>query len=212
MKKTLLISLICIVSFQFINAQDVSEETDSTFGFRKGDFTISGSLQIINNSTKNNFNPNFETDSKDFRFNPSFGYAISDHFILNTGLTIRSFKPEFADVSGFGWLVGTTYVFSPQKKFTFTLNFNAYFDKTEWDYSERLQDVYDLTQNSFRLQLIPGINFFLSENFALVFNVGEISYATSDTDAALPIRESESNRTVFDINLSNVQIGGIIRF
>lgn len=206
MKKALLFFAFAILSVTFINAQETEEETEdlSTYSFSKGDVYISGSINYRKQKRET-------SERSDTRFGSSVGYFVSDHFAINAGLILGSINSESAsnltEASTFGWSIGASYVFTPEHRFSFILDFNAGSEKTDVE-STTVNDYYF---KQFRMEISPKINYFLSEKFALQISLGALSYA--DNQNNINIQDAfESTNTGLNLNLSNVSLGAIYKF
>jgi len=161
--------------FFFSNAQN-----DKSIGFENGDFFISGNVGF--SSFKNR-----DTDLKatEFRIIPEAGYFISDHIALGLELGYLNVNIEAIDtVNGItgvidqeanSFLAGvySRYYFTPQKVFSFFGSLGLdYIDSKQ----EQLGGNTDIEIDVFRVGLDTGINYFLSNSFALTTTIGILSY------------------------------------
>lgn len=200
MKRIQLLFAIALFSITTINAQE-----DETYGFSKGDTYITGLV---------NFNTFKQGDVKttNFNFQPSVGYFVSDNIALSGGLIIGSSNtdapaPTFtSDNTRFGGSIGASYFFTPSNRFSFLLSLQGTYEHVKAEVSN-LPD--DIKINTFGVAFTPGVNYFLSENFALTATVGALSYVTSKQDTAGAERLSQFG---LNLDLSNIGFGATYKF
>lgn len=200
MKKLLSLLALSLLSISISSAQ---EEEDQEFGFVKGDVFLTGSISYSNSTNAN-------IERKSFDFVPSASFFISDHFSINGGLLIGSEKSEnllsgnrFDDKS-FGFVVGASYYFNTDERFTFLLNLSAAYQSV--DFTDTAG--FETKINETAVALAPGINYFLSDRFALQATLGAINYGkVTNDDGVYP----ESDRFAIALDLSNIGFGVIYR-
>ena len=200
MKRVLLLFAITIASITTANAQE-----EDNYGFSKGDTYITGHI---------NFNTTKQGDVKttNFNFQPSIGYFVSENIALNGSLLIGSSDTDApaqiftSDNTRYGGSVGASYYFTPSNRFSFLLSLHGTYEHITAKNSNIPNDV---KFNTFGIALTPGVNYFLSENFALSASTGALSYTTSKQD----ISGAESlNQFGLNFNLSNISFGATYRF
>lgn len=194
MKKLLLSAAIAVLGLSQINAQD-----GTTGGFSNGDLYVSGSLGV--NSSKQG---DFKRNSLDF--SPSVGYFVSDNIALEFNLLVGSTKDEDDDkTSRFGAGVGATYFFTPASQFSFTIGAGAAYitDTNKPDGGPNSK------YNTFGLAIAPGLNYFISDKFALRASIAALSYTSGKAD--FPGAEAE-NEFGLNADLSNVNFGVTYKF
>lgn len=194
MKKLLLSAAIAVLGLSQVNAQD-----DVTGGFNNGDLYVSGSLGF--NSTKQG---DFKSSGVDF--SPSVGYFISDNIALELNLLIGSTKDEDDDKNtSIGAGLGANYFFTPTNQFSFTLGAGvAYINDTY-----KPNGGSDSEFNTFTIAITPGINYFISSQFALRASVAALSFSSGKAD--FPGAEA-TNDFGLNANLSDVNFGVTYKF
>lgn len=195
MKKLLLSAVIAVLGLSQVNAQD----EDATGGFNNGDLYVSGSLGF--DSSKQG---DFKSNSLDF--SPSVGYFVSDNIALELNLLVGSTKDVDDDkTSRVGGGLGATYFFTPSNQFSFTLGAGfAYVSDTN-----KPDGGPDFKVNSFAVAIAPGLNYFISDNFALRASIAALSYASAkaDFDGA-----EAANNFSLNADLSNINLGVTYKF
>ncbi len=200
MKRILLLFAITIASITTPNAQE-----DDAYGFSKGDTYITGLV---------NFNTVKQGDVKttNFSFQPSLGYFVSDNIALRGSLIIGSSNtnapaPTFtSDNTRYGGSIGASYFFTPSNRFSFLLSLQGSYEHITAEVSN-IPD--DIKINTFGIAFTPGVNYFLSENFALTATTGALSYVTSKQDTAGADRFSQFG---LNFDLSNISFGATYKF
>ncbi len=199
MKKLLLCAAIAVFGFTNLNAQD-EEEAGSTGGFAKSDIYVSGTVGF--NSTKFG-----DSKSNDFVFMPSVGYFLTENIALELGLSIGSSEDTGENKrSTFGGELGARYFFTPAKQFSFTVGAGFSYMSSKL---EPNGNVASITYNTFGFAVSPGLNYFVSDSFALRASIGALSYASekADTNGA-----EAFNTFGFNLDLSNINFGITYKF
>src|SRR5690606_9273516 len=121
---------------------------------------------------------------------------------LEFNLLVGSSKQEFGELedkqSQFGAGLGATYFFTPSSKFSFTVGAGVAYASSK----EEEEGSDDFKVNSFGIAVAPGVNYFISDNFALRASIGALSYTSSkaDFDGAEAINTFGLNLDLSDIN------------
>ena len=206
MKK--LICSLALLAFGFANAQETTTTTITTTtlpnsgnGFRPGDLFVTGSVGFGSEATGDN-------KSNSFNVSPRLGYFVEDNIALGVAIGYMSGKqesPGIADVKTTEFSAGVfgRYYVTPANNFSL-------FGELGLDYiNSKIKADTEDTSNAFRIALAPGINYFVSEHFALEAKFGILSYRTDNPDA-----DGVKNTDQFNIglNLSDINIGAIYRF
>lgn len=193
--KKLLLSAIALVSFVTAQAQEGS--------FEKGDVFISGSVGFSSTSEGD------LTDSS-FTIAPRVGFFASENFAIGASLGYTSVKEEFFngididedkanqfDVNAFG-----RYYFTPTSKF-------SVFGEGSVGYTTIDFDQDDVKFNGFGIEVGAGVNYFISEHFALEAFWGAINYQTlkADVDGA-----EADNDFGIGVNLDDITLGLVYKF
>ncbi|MDG5491418.1 porin family protein [Psychroserpens sp. SPM9] len=192
MKKVLLMAAVAVFGFTNVNAQD----ENTTGGFTKGDVYVSGTVGFDSQSQD-------EAKNNNLNFSPSVGYFVSENIALEFNLLFGSQKQEVGDFeqkqSQFGAGLGATYFFTPGSQFSFTVGAGvAYVSSKEEE--DGVDD--DFKVNSFGIAVSPGVNYFVSDCFALRASIGALSYTSSkaDFDGAEALNTFGLNLDLSDIN------------
>lgn len=197
MKKLFFAAIIAVFSLGAVNAQ---ENETSTAGFDQGDVYVSGRLGF------NSFKAG-EEKSSNFNLSPSVGYFVSDNIAIEAGLNIGSNKyANDSKSSSFGGELGANYFFTPADKFSFTVGAGFAYSTLKRESSSGTESP---KVNSFIFAVSPGLNYFVSDSFALRASIGALSYGSTkvDVDGA-----EASNNFGLNLNLSNINFGVTYKF
>lgn len=207
--KKVLFSAVALLAFGFANAQ---EEEKGNEGFSKGSIFISGTV---------GFGSEKQDDVKvnEFTVAPKVGYFVSENIALGLGLGLGSGK---VDVDGdtaaenkttsfgaFGRYYLKTSKFAPFAE----LNVNYATTSTEYMGTIVSGDLAPVGSgedvNTFSVNLAPGFNYFVSENFALETSVGILGYSSSkeDVDGAEAVSKFE-----LGLDFASVNFGLVYKF
>ncbi|MGY8933890.1 MAG: outer membrane beta-barrel protein [Flavobacteriales bacterium] len=202
MKKLLFLTAIAVLTFNTSIAQEevvvLVDETvvvvDTPTGFAKSDLYVSGTVGIV--SVKSG---DADETSTAYEISPSVGYFLSDNMALEAGL---SFSDGFDDnTASWGANLGVRYFFSAATPFSFTVGAGLTYS------SDKLGE--DFTYNTIGFAIVPGINYFVSDAFALRASVGNIGFESgqASTDGA-------KADTAFQVglDLSDILIGLTYKF
>lgn len=235
MKKLLLLSAVAVFGLSNVNAQD--EATEKTFGFEKGNIIVEGNLGFSSSTDTDSDESGdlFESKNSTFSFNPKAGYFISEKFALGLQLSLNSSKmedtvlainpniTEETKVSTFGAGVFARYYFLDLgERFKtygeFGLGFaSGNVETTETGLTDPLTD-YDTT--TFGAGVSLGINYFVSECFAINFVLTDVlSYTSTKGTNNLPnatdeykVSEFNGNINVFNNFFQTAQFGLTYKF
>lgn len=196
--KKLLLTIAMVASGFTANAQEKG-------GFEKEDWFVSGTAGFNSSSQENVGN------SSTFTFSPSVGYFVSDNIALELALNIGSsaveieFLGEEAKQNVFGVSLGGNYFFTPENNFSFTLGAGLSYASI----SSEENGVEAADRSIFGIAVAPGVNYFVSENFALRASVGALSYSNEsiDIDGA-----PSTNNFGLNLNLSDINFGLTYKF
>lgn len=178
MKKVLL-SAVALVAFTFANAQEESKG----FGFAKGDVLVEGNLAFGSSKSTDSFNGTDleETKTSSFTFTPKVGYFVTDKLAVGAELGVGSGKQEVTDFvantntenkgNSFGAGVFARYYFLDLgQRFKTYAEAGVGFGSTKWE-----QDGQEIQKdNSFSLGIDLGINYFVTERFAISFGLNNV--------------------------------------
>ena len=189
--KKIILSVAAVFAFGFANAQEEVKEAKG-FGFAKGNIIVEGNLGF--NSGKETLSAagtDFEENkTSGFSFNPKAGYFVSDKLAVGVELGIGSGKEETTDLianttdeektNSFGAGVFARYYFLDlgQRFKTYTeagLGFGS--TKNEMNGTETSK------VTNFGLGIDLGINYFVTENFAINFGLADVlAFNSSKTE------------------------------
>lgn len=199
--KKLLLTAAAVFAFGFANAQD------SNFGFEKGNVIVEGNLSF--NSTNNK---NTEVKTNNFEFNPKAGYFLTDKFALGLQLEVGSFKEKTAGTetdksSNFNAGVFGRYYF-----LNLGQRFKTYAEAGLGMTSGK-DGLGDAKYSGFEANAGLGINYFISESFAINFGLTDIlDYNTSKWDGAKNVSEFNGNVNLFNNFFETAQFGLTYKF
>ncbi|WP_027395708.1 outer membrane beta-barrel protein [Aquimarina latercula] len=226
--KTTFLLLIAALTLSTTYAQE-----NSSFGFKKGDITISGTMSYSyqnSDSFRNDIDGNayrFETKGHNFSIIPEIGYFVSSHFM--TGLKFgyissktESFDNDLYDYTSKGRGYSTSlfgrYYFTPQKRVSLFIELEAGYTKNTID-SDRVFQVNDLTSYTNKVQnysvtAAPGINVFINKDLSLTSRIGRIGYSNIKDNFSNSNGDTGTNkRDSIDasISLNNFYFGVLYR-
>lgn len=202
MKKVLL-SAVALVAFTFANAQEESKG----FGFSKGNVIVEGNLMLNSTNDKNT-----EVKTNNFEFNPKVGYFLSDKFAVGVELGIGSFKEKTVGTetdknSNFDAGVFGRYYFLDLGQ-----RFKTYAEAGLGMTSGK-EGLAAVKYSGFNAGASLGINYFVSESFAINFGLTDIlSYNSTKKDGAKNVSEFNANVNVFDNFFTTAKFGLTYKF
>lgn len=209
--KKIILSAVALMAFSLSHAQEDASGT----GFSQGDVFLSGSAGF--SSTKTG-----DQEHNVFNIVPRAGYFVNNNIAI--GLQVGYSKDAATNVGPVtGELLDTDmttievgafgrYYFTPANNFSLFVDLSVSYgtvkreqDAVAGDDIITVEDKF----NGFFAGFAPGVNYFISDHFALEATFGLINYSTikPDADGA----ESTDN---FDIglNMSNISLGLIYKF
>ncbi len=168
--KKIILTVASVFALSFANAQDKKEGSE---GFASGDLYLSGTA---------NFSSQKTGDSKldGYSLSPSLGYFLSENIALEGGLSITSAKDDDGagdelKANGFGLNAGVKYFWTPASKFSLSVGANISYTSTKFD-----DGFFDVTTKEIGLNIPLGMNYFVSNNFALTAKWGGLGYSSND--------------------------------
>jgi hypothetical protein len=194
--KKIILSAVAVFAFGFTNAQNNNVGSE---GFAKEDLFITGSVSFGSGNVGST-----GEKTNNFTFSPSVGYFATEKIAIGVGLNIGTSTSEVSSVStktnNFGINAFGRYYFTPASKFSLFGHASVGFGSAKVD---------SFKTNSFNLGIAPGINYFLSENFALETTWGVLSYNSekADVDGA-----KAANNFNLGVNLSDIKLGLVYKF
>lgn len=211
--KKVLFAAVAVFAFSFANAQEEGE----SFGFSQGDVIVEGNLGF---SSKNN--KNTEIKENNFVFNPKAGYFLLDKLAVGVELNIGSSK-EVNDAlnteekaSEFTAGVFARYYFLELgKRFKTYGEFGVGFGSEKSESTVAGTTVSDPDVNKINTGLGLGVNYFLTDNFAINFALSDVlSYSSRkvDVDGAKAVSEFNGNINVFNNFFTTATFGLTYKF
>ena len=174
--KKIILTVAAVFALTFANAQDKKESSE---GFSKGDLYLTGTANFASTKTGD-----FKTDS--FTVAPGLGYFLSENLAIEGSLGFTSGKDNvdlFSDgdiyevkTSGFGINAGVKYFWTPASKFSLSVGGNVSYFSIKTD----VAGLGDSTSKVIGLNVPVGLNYFVSNNFALTSTWGGFGYSSND--------------------------------
>jgi outer membrane protein len=205
--KNVILTVAAVFAFGFANAQDKKESTGE--GFAKGDVFVSGSVGFASEKTGE-----FKTNG--FDFSPKAAYFVSENIAVGISLGIKSVKisegSDDAKNSTMSAGAFARYYTTPASKFSFFgqlgFNYNSYDSEYYVDNSGNLA-LGDSKGNGFDVMLSPGVNYFVSNNFALEASFGALGYETTKPDYS---GAEATNTFGLNVDMSTIKLGLVYKF
>ena len=176
--KKIILTVAAVFALTFANAQDKKESTGE--GFSNGDLYLTGTAGFSSEKAGN-------TKADGFTLTPGVGYFIADNLAIEGQLSIMGSKgPEdyFGDGniyevkrSGFGVAAGVRYYFTPASKFSLSIGGNLSYDSVK---EELTGFPGDVTKKIIGVNIPLGLNYFVSNDFALTSTWGGFGYSSND--------------------------------
>ena len=177
--KKIILSLAAVLAFSAANAQDKKESKG--FGFSEGNVIVEGNLSFGSSTTDNG---GAEVKENNLNFSPKVGYFLSDKLALGVELGVGSAKEETGanetTSNTFNAGVFARYYFLDlgQRFKTYTeagLGFGS--GKNEVNGNETSSN------SSLNFGIDLGINYFVTENFAINFGLNNVlGYSNTTTE------------------------------
>ncbi|SNR15479.1 outer membrane beta-barrel protein [Tenacibaculum jejuense] len=197
-------NIIAVLAFTICIFSVKAQEENKVEGFQKNDVYISGRV-----SYGVSFLSDSGRSSEAFIFAPSVGYFVSDKIALDLGVVFsssfveNSFLGQQEKKQEFGFRLGGDYYFTPQKRFSFLIGADLFFNNVSYE-SGVLSD-----ENQYGINISPGLNYFISKSFSINASVGSLGYVYTKSESDFI---SGVSTFVFDLNLSSIVLGLTYRF
>lgn len=187
MKKNIL-SVILLLSCLTIIAQ---EAKDVTVGFKEGDLAVYGK------SSFDKIGPGNDKVSA-LVLNTGVNYFVAKNVAIQSGVSLSFGEENDVKLSRFGADLGVLYYFTPASKFSVSFGANISY------FASSLQSGSDPAQNSkqFAFNIPLGMNYFLSDSFAITSQWGGLGYSSND-NGNLPATDIISA----SVTMSNLNLG-----
>lgn len=180
-----------------------AQVSTSTEGFAQGSTFITGAVGFASESIA-------EEKTSGFTIAPSVGYFVTPNIAIGAKLGYTSLKneegsyEETTDLLTAG--VFGRYYWMPASKFSIFAELGA-------DYRSLTEDDNTISNeyksNGFAIQLAPGMNYFLNNNFALEAKVGVLGYSSDKPDYTGA--EATDNFNI-GLNLNDITLGLVYKF
>ena len=171
--KKIILTMAAVFALTFANAQDKKEKSTGE-GFSSGDLYLTGTAGFSSSKTG---------DAKDngFTLSPGLGYFLSENLALEGALMINSGTTNSGVVgavdnkkTGFGIAAGVKYFWTPASKFSLSLGGNISYMSTKTD------NGVSTTSKEIGFNIPLGLNYFVSNDFALTSTWGGFGYSSND--------------------------------
>ncbi|MDH7445082.1 hypothetical protein [Aquimarina sp. 2201CG14-23] len=216
--KTLFLLPILILTILSSRAQD-----DTSNLFNKGDFFISGTVSY-RNATKEDLSSNSEFNNEYVTLSPELGYFVNNNLAVGSRASLFSNKNEsensISRIEGYTLGVFGRYHFDLSNRLLLFTELNLNYTRTENGYlfsGDDFTNRTDSVSNEYAAEIIPGIMFFLSKNFALTSRLGSIKYSIGDsydssvTDTSYNFSDQDFDSFSANFNLNNLHFGILYR-
>ena len=166
--KKIILTVAAVFALSFANAQEKGSE-----GFAKGDVYLTGAFSFSSDKDA------AEVKTDGLTIAPGIGYFLTENVALVGSLEYASIKVDDAKTSGFGLSAGVKYFWTPASKFSLSIG-------GELGYATAKNDATDVKVNVIGLSVPVGLNYFVSDSFAITSTWAGLSYtsAKADTDGA----------------------------
>ena len=179
--KKIILTVAAVFALTFANAQDKKEGTGGP-GFANGDLYLSGKAGF--DSTKDDLD-NDLSKNNGFELSPGLGYFISDNLAIEGQLSFASRTKEEASSgdeikdTGFGIAAGVRYFFTPASQFSLSIGGNVSYMSTKREVTTS-SGSFDGTAKEIGFNVPLGLNYFVSNDFALTAEWGGFGYSSND--------------------------------
>ncbi len=168
--KKIILTVAAVFALTFANAQDKKESSE---GFSKGDLYLTGTAS---------FSSSKEGDAKvdGFTLAPGVGYFLSENLAIEGSLGFTSGKDDDGagnelKTTGIGINAGVKYFWTPASKFSLSIGGNISYVSTKVDFGGG-----DSTAKEIGINVPVGLNYFVSNDFAITSTWGGFGYSSND--------------------------------
>jgi len=169
--KKIILTVAAVFALTFANAQDAKESTGGP-GFAKGDLYLTGTAGFSSEKTGDE-----KTDG--FTLSPGLGYFVTENIALEGQINFDSakFDDGTGEVksNGFGLAAGARYFWTPASQFSVSLGANVSYMSTKIESGGS-----ETTEKEIGLNIPLGLNYFVSNNFAITSQWGGFGYSSND--------------------------------
>ena len=172
--KKIILTVAAVFALSFANAQDKKEGSE---GFAKGDLYLTGTAAFSNEKTE-------EQKVSGFTLSPGVGYFITENIAIEGQINFDSATDNDGagtetKSNGFGIAAGAKYFWTPASKFSLSIGANISYMSTKVEVTTGAGSV-DGTVKETGLNIPLGMNYFVSNNFALTASWGGFGYSSND--------------------------------
>ena len=198
--KKIILTVAAVFALTFANAQDKKESTGGP-GFANGDLYLTGTA---------NFSSDKTGDKKDdgFTLSPGVGYFIADNIAIEGMLSYKSTTENTGlagakDVknNGFGLAAGAKYFWTPANAFSLSVGARLSYMSTKTDDGTAAPDV---TKKEIGFAIPLGLNYFVSNDFALTAEWGGLGYTSNDNGGN---SAKKTNNLSLGLDMSTISFG-----
>ena len=173
--KKIILTVAAVFALSFANAQDKKEGSE---GFAKGDLYLTGTAGFSDEKTD-------DAKVSGFTLSPGLGYFLTENIALegqlsfgsNSDNTTEDFPGLEVKENSVGIAVGARYFWTPASKFSLSVGANISYTSTK---SEVETIPGDFTEKEIGLNIPLGMNYFVSNDFALTASWGGFGYSSND--------------------------------
>jgi outer membrane protein len=174
MKKVLL-TAVAVFSLTLVNAQ---EEKGNGAGFSKGNTFFSGAFSLTSTNNKNT-----DVKTSGFGIETKIGEFVSEKIAIGVKFGYASDKSKNATVDLSDDSIISVGVFG--RYYTTAANQFSLFGQLGFDYvSVKDNMAGGMKVNGWGLAFTPGMNYFVSDNWAIEATIGSLGYGTAKEDVA----------------------------
>ncbi|QBZ96536.1 outer membrane beta-barrel protein [Flavobacterium sangjuense] len=194
--KKIILTVAAVFALTFANAQDKKESTGGP-GFSNGDLYLTGTANFSSDKTGD-----AKTDG--FTLAPGVGYFVADNIAIEGMLTYKSTKDDdgvsSSKTSGFGIAAGAKYFWTPASQFSLSVGAKLSYMSTKVD----PDGPGDSTEKEIGFNIPLGLNYFVSNDFALTAEWGGFGYSSNDNGG-----DGADKTTGFNlgVDLSSISFG-----
>jgi len=204
MKKVLL-TAVAVFSLTFVNAQEEKETTGA--GFSKGNVFVSGAVGFGSETTG-------DDKTTGFTFSPKIGYFVSENIAIGARLGFDSNKNDngvntVTKNNEFSAGVFGRYYFTPASQFSVFAELGADINSTKTTTDVTGFPTSESKSNGFGVAFAPGVNYFLSDNFAIEATWGVLGYNTNKPDVA---GADSTNNFSLGLDMRSLNFGLLYKF
>lgn len=190
--KKLLFAAVAVFAFGAANAQD-----GGTGGFSKGNLFVSGGVGFDSSKTGD-----FKESSVEF--SPMVGYFVTENIAVGARLSVASMKEEFGGAedkaSFFGAEVLGRYYWTPASQFSLFGELAVGMGS----YKEEPAGGGEATSKTFGVNAGVGVNYFISNQFAIEAGWAGLGYNTNDNGGN---GAEKTNSFGLNVDLSAITFG-----